>query len=169
MYLDDYQKLKLSVALSVVLAAGCSSDDDSGMEANINTSSPDAESLVDRAWDLRRYTAGDGSLVDVNSETKYQIFMEGSSSNLNGFIGCVSTDGSYEIRDGYVTVELGDRDAQVCITDQPEHVEQSSTVEGLLNGNVPLIYITTDEALTLTTAGGRELVFAEIAEIEQQE
>lgn len=146
-------------------------DDECGENASCAPESP----LVGSVWELRRYTALSGQLTMVSDLTKYQISLQSGSNQLQVSIGCVNyADSTYEIRDGYLSLEFGSRDGVVCITETMEFADQHAAINDLLRGgeagsSLPLMFETGFNELKLQASDGRVLVFETVPELMRQQ
>lgn len=137
-----------------------------------------ARALLDRPWQLSRYTAPDGTLRDVLPSAVFQFRLEPGSSRADAFDLCVDQNGSYELGDGFVVIRLdGPTDGLACSPDDPGAERQVNEARTILDGDrdgsgtigVPLTYAVEGDTLTLSAADDRQLVFVEVDELEQQQ
>ena len=146
--------------------------------ASVPTSGADPDvGLLGRPWQLSQYTAPDGTLQNVLPEAVFQFQLEPDSLRANAFDVCVDQNGSYELGDGFVVIRLdGPTDGIACSPDDFEPVRQVDEARTILDGDrdesgmigVPLTYAVEGDTLTLSAADGRQLVFVEVDELEQQ-
>lgn len=168
-------RISFPLLLCCLFLISCGGSNDGEEECGSNASCAPNSNLFGTAWDLRQYTSALGQIEPVVEQTKYQMLLEPSTTNLGVFIGCVSySDSTYETNDGHLILRLGARDGVVCNTDTTEFMDQNNAIMSLLAGgdsgsSVPLMFVTGYRTLTLTSSDGRLLEFEEISQLSQQQ